>query len=75
LNDALGRDEGRGSFKTAPSGPADFQFVVYGDTRTRHDMHRRVVAAVIKHGIPDFVMHTGDLSSSPVYVELFTRGG
>jgi hypothetical protein len=59
--DALGREEGRGSFKTAPSGPADFQFVVYGDTRTRHDMHRRVIAAVLKHGMPDFVMHTGDL--------------
>ena len=60
--DALGREEGRGSFQTAPSGAADFQFVVYGDTRTRHDMHRRVVAAVVKHGIPDFVMHTGDLA-------------
>ena len=59
--DALGRDESRGSFKTAPRGLSDFQFVVYGDTRTRHDMHRRVIAAVIKHGIPDFVMHTGDL--------------
>jgi hypothetical protein len=59
--DVAGKDEGRGSFKTAPRGPADFQFVVYGDTRTRHDMHRRVVAAVIKHGIPDFVLHTGDL--------------
>jgi acid phosphatase type 7 len=59
--DVLGRDEGRGSFKTAPSEPADFQFVVYGDTRTRHDVHRRVIDAVIKHGIPDFVLHTGDL--------------
>jgi hypothetical protein len=59
--DALGGDEGRGSFKTAPSGGADFQFVVYGDTRTRHEMHRRVIAAVMKHGIPDFVLHTGDL--------------
>jgi hypothetical protein len=75
--DALGRDEGRGSFKTAPRGPADFQFVVYGDTRTRHDMHRRVLAAVIKHGIPDFVMHTGDLVANgadsaqwPVFFEI-----
>ena len=75
--DALGRDESRGSFKTAPSGPADFQFVVYGDTRTRHDMHRRVIAAVIKHGIPDFVMHTGDLVANgadstqwPVFFEI-----
>ena len=65
----LGSDEGRGSFKTAPAGPADFQFVVYGDTRTRHDMHRRVIAAVIKHGIPDFVMHTGDLVANGTEAE------
>jgi acid phosphatase type 7 len=75
--DALGRDEGRGSFKTAPTGSSEFQFVVYGDTRTRHDMHRRVIAAVIKHGIPDFVMHTGDLVANgadsaqwPVFFEI-----
>jgi len=75
--DALGRDESRGSFKTAPRGLSDFQFVVYGDTRTRHDMHRRVIAAVIKHGIPDFVMHTGDLVANgadsaqwPVFFEI-----
>lgn len=59
--DALGRDEGRGSFKTAPAGTADFQFLVYGDTRTRHDVHRRVMAAIMKHGVPDFALHSGDL--------------
>jgi predicted phosphodiesterase len=33
---------------------------IYGDSRTRHDVHRRVVAAIgrIK---PDVVFHTGDL--------------
>src|SRR6266516_4800694 len=35
--------------------------VVYGDTRTRHDVHRNVMQTLVKHGIPDFVMHTGDL--------------
>jgi len=59
--DALGRDEGRGSFKTAPIGTADFQFVVYGDNRTRHDVHRRVMAALVKHGIPDFALQSGDM--------------
>ncbi len=59
--DALGRDEGRGSFKTAPLGTADFQFVVYGDNRTRHDVHRRVMAAVVKHGTPDFALQSGDM--------------
>ena len=52
---------GRGSFKTAPVGPAQFQFVVYGDTRTRHDVHRAVINSVLKYASPDFVMHTGDL--------------
>jgi acid phosphatase type 7 len=59
--DVLGRDEGRGSFKTAPLGTADFQFVVYGDNRTRHDVHRRVMAAVVKHGTPDFALQSGDM--------------
>jgi predicted phosphodiesterase len=59
--DALGRDEGKGSFKTAPTGPAAFQFVVYGDTRTRHEVHRKVVDAIVKYSSPDFVLHTGDL--------------
>ncbi|HEV2690947.1 MAG TPA: hypothetical protein VGV35_20465, partial [Bryobacteraceae bacterium] len=59
--DVNGTEEGKGSFKTAPAGAEAFDFVVYGDTRTRHDMHRRIVAAVVKSGKPDFVLHTGDL--------------
>ncbi|MEP6915189.1 MAG: metallophosphoesterase [Acidobacteriota bacterium] len=52
---------GKGSFKTPPVGPAPFQFVVFGDTRTRHDVHRAVVSAILNYASPDFVMHTGDL--------------
>lgn len=59
--DVLGRDEGRGSFKTAPRDPVDFQFIVYGDNRSRHDVHRRVIAELLKHGVPDFVLQTGDM--------------
>jgi hypothetical protein len=54
-------DAGKGSVKTAPIGASAFQFVVYGDTRTRHDVHRAVIAAVLKYANPDFVMQTGDL--------------
>ena len=54
-------DAGKGSFKTPPAGPSQFQFVVYGDTRTRHDVHRTVMAGVLQYAHPDFVMHTGDL--------------
>ncbi|HYL75523.1 MAG TPA: metallophosphoesterase [Bryobacteraceae bacterium] len=59
--DVNGTAEGKGSFKTPPADAKAFDFVVYGDTRTRHDMHRRIVAAVVKSGKPDFVLHTGDL--------------
>src|ERR1700739_2655253 len=31
-------EAGKGTFKTPPTGEARFQFVVYGDTRTRHDV-------------------------------------
>jgi acid phosphatase type 7 len=54
-------EAGKGSFTTAPTGQARFQFVVYGDTRTRHDVHRRVIAAILRLANPDFIMHTGDL--------------
>jgi acid phosphatase type 7 len=54
-------DAGKGSFKTAPIGAAAFQFVVYGDTRTRHDVHRAVIQAILKYAHPDFAMQTGDL--------------
>jgi predicted phosphodiesterase len=53
---------GKGSFKTPPAGEARFQFVVYGDTRTRHEVHRNVVAAILRYAQPDFVIHTGDLT-------------
>lgn len=58
-----GQVTAKGSFKTPSSAtePAPFQFLLYGDTRTRHDVHRRVMNEVLKHGIPDFVLHTGDL--------------
>ena len=54
-------DAGKGSFKTAPVGASAFQFVVYGDTRTRHDVHRAVIQAILKYSHPDFAMQTGDL--------------
>lgn len=63
---------GTGSFKTPPAparpnqpmpSPPSYSFVVYGDTRTRDDVHARVIAAVDSAG-PDFVIHTGDLVSS-----------
>ena len=59
--EAFPGEAGKGSYKTPPSGEAHYQFVVYGDTRTRHDVHRSVVNAILKYADPDFVVHTGDL--------------
>ena len=50
----------KGTFKTPPAGDAKFQFSVFGDTRTRHDMHQKVIDAMVKHEM-DFIIHTGDL--------------
>jgi 3',5'-cyclic AMP phosphodiesterase CpdA len=58
--DVNGSDEGKGQFKTPPTAAVPFQFVVYGDTRSRHDFHRKVADAIAKSD-PDFVIHTGDL--------------
>ena len=54
-------EAGKGSFTMPPTGAAKFQFVDYGDTRTRPDVHRTVVEAVLKYANPDFIVHTGDL--------------
>jgi hypothetical protein len=54
-------DDGKGSFKTPPAGTAQFQFVVYGDTRTRHDVHQAVINGILKYAQPDFLVNTGDL--------------
>jgi predicted phosphodiesterase len=51
----------QGSFRTPPNGRGDFEFVVFGDTRTRDEVHRRAVAAIVDKTEPDFVIHTGDL--------------
>lgn len=58
-----GTAELQGSFKTPPAEDRPFEFVVYGDTRTRHDVHRKVVTAVLEYSHPDFVVHVGDLVS------------
>ena len=59
-----GKEEGKGSFKTAPNpaSPSSFEFLVYGDNRTRPDAHKKVVDAILKSGAaPDFVLQTGDM--------------
>lgn len=62
---SLGRAIARGSFHTAPAPGAVVPshlstIVVYGDDRTQHDEHARVVRA-IRRDRPTLLLHSGDL--------------
>ena len=68
----------KGYFKTPPGPPVsagNFRFVAYGDNRTRPDVHRKVIEAMLKNGIPDFVVQSGDMvedgSSSILWADFF----
>ena len=56
-----GQEAGKGSFKTPPNPEGPYNFIVYGDNRTRHDVHRRVIETLLKSGLPDFALQTGDM--------------
>jgi hypothetical protein len=58
LND--GSNEGKGSFVTFPNDIRPFKFAVLGDTRSRHDIHKKIVNEIIAEN-PLFVVNTGDL--------------
>jgi len=45
---------------TPPESLTNWTFAAYGDTRTRPDAHRQVVAAMLKAS-PRLILHTGDL--------------
>lgn len=50
-------------FRAAVEPGAPFTFVVYGDTRSNGDAHRRISEAIRKER-PLFLLHTGDLVSN-----------
>ncbi|MBI5093691.1 MAG: metallophosphoesterase [Candidatus Hydrogenedentes bacterium] len=60
--DVLGKGapEGTGSFTTFPEGAQPFRFAVLGDTRTRHDVHQKIVNRIIAEK-PLLTVNTGDL--------------
>ncbi len=68
----------KGSFHTAAAQTApSYSFLVYGDTRTRHEVHRKVVQAIVKDGIPEFAIQSGDLVENgedsslwPIYFDI-----
>ncbi len=63
-----GSDLGKGTFTTFPEKIEPFHFVVLGDTRTRHEVHQRVVNRVIDEN-PLFVVNSGDLVGNGNHME------
>ncbi len=55
-----GTQKGKGSFTTFPEEIEPFHFAVLGDTRSRHDVHQKIVNKIIDEN-PLFVVNTGDL--------------
>lgn len=58
----IGAPQGMGSFTTFPEQVKPFRFVALGDTRSRHDIHTKIVEMVMAKQ-PMFVVNTGDLVS------------
>ncbi len=58
-----GSDAGKGSFTTFPKKVQPFHFAVLGDTRSRADVHQKIVNRIIEEQ-PMFVVNTGDLVSN-----------
>lgn len=57
------------TFKTAPpDGVNKLRLIVYGDTRSQPDIHRRMVERINEEK-PDLIINTGDLVSSGIYYE------
>jgi predicted phosphodiesterase len=57
-------------FRTVPDDTNEVTFLVYGDTRTKPKVHRRVVKQMLDKKA-DFVVHSGDLVSSGDHYEQF----
>ena len=47
-------------FRTTPAETDEVRFIVYGDTRTQPQVHRKLVEQMRKHPV-DFLVHGGDL--------------
>jgi predicted phosphodiesterase len=58
-----GSPDGKGSFTTFPDKITPFRFCVIGDTRSRADVHQKIVNRIIDEK-PMFVVNTGDLVSN-----------
>lgn len=58
LND--GSEEGKGTLLTYPDSIVPFNFVAIGDTRNRHNVHKKIIKQVMERN-PRFIVNSGDL--------------
>lgn len=49
-----------GEFQTAPGRLVPFRFAAYGDCRSNHNMHRKIIKLMMEYD-PKLVLNTGDL--------------
>ena len=59
---------GKGTFRTLPEEIKPFTFVVYGDTRSNHKIHRKIVSLASKEN-PKLIINTGDLVSNGLEID------
>jgi predicted phosphodiesterase len=50
-------------FRTVPADADEVTFIVYGDSRTYAERHRRLIRLMMKENV-DFIVHSGDLVSN-----------
>ncbi len=51
-------------FRTAPADADSVRFIIYGDTRTHPETHRKLIELMMKIKNIDFIVHVGDLVAS-----------
>ncbi len=56
------------SFRTVPADTNEVNFVVYGDSRTHSETHRKIAEQIAKKNV-DFIVHTGDLVTDGDYYD------
>jgi 3',5'-cyclic AMP phosphodiesterase CpdA len=67
-----GGDSFAGSWTTAPDDARPLRFALYGDNRTDHAAHARVVAQMLKNPV-DLLIHTGDMTTDGEYADEWVR--
>ena len=67
-----GAESFAGTFTTAPDDARAFRFALYGDNRTDHEAHARVVAQMLKNPV-DLLIHSGDMVSDGEFPEEWVK--